>query len=59
MTAGSERIAVSRKTIGENSMSRKFVACLLFTVFLLTSAEAQQLAKMPRIGYLSGSPASP
>ena len=36
MIAGSERRAVSRKTIGENSMSRKFVICLLLTVFLLT-----------------------
>jgi hypothetical protein len=35
---------------------------LLLAILLLATvpfAEAQQLAKMPRIGYLSGSPASP
>jgi putative ABC transport system substrate-binding protein len=53
MTASRERLAVSRKKTGENSMFRAIVVCLLLTVFLLTVAEAQQPPKIPRIGYLS------
>ena len=34
-------------------MFRKIVFCLPLTLFLLTVAEAQQLAKMPRIGFLN------
>jgi len=39
-------------------MIRKITSCLLLTVFLLTVclAQAQQPKKVPRIGYLSGSP---
>jgi putative ABC transport system substrate-binding protein len=53
MTASSERSAVSSKKTGENSMFRRIVFCLPFTLLLLTVAEAQQPKKVPRIGYLS------
>lgn len=41
-------------------MSRKTLICLLATLFLITArpAEAQQPAKIPRIGYLSSTSAS-
>ena len=39
-------------------MFRRIVVCLLFTVFLLTVAEAQQTGKVRRIGFLDASTAS-
>jgi ABC-type uncharacterized transport system substrate-binding protein len=44
---------VSSKQTGEISMFRTIVFCLPLTLLLLTVAEAQQLAKMPRIGFLN------
>src|SRR5262249_5827172 len=58
MTASSERSAVSGKKTGENSMFRRIVICLPLTLLLFTVAEAQQQAKVPRIGVLSGGSAS-
>jgi len=58
MTASSERSAVSSKKTGENSMFRRIVICLPLTLLLFTVAEAQQQAKVPRIGVLSGGSAS-
>src|SRR5436305_3463471 len=59
MTASSEQRAVSSKRAGEKRMTRNISVfiCLLLTVLLLTGfpAQAQQPAKMPRIGYVSGS----
>src|SRR5262249_3674191 len=43
---------VTSKT-GANPMFRSIVICLLFTLLLVTVAEAQQPKKVPRIGYLS------
>ena len=37
-------------------MVRETVICLLLTVFLLTSADAQSQQKVPRVGYLGGRP---
>jgi putative ABC transport system substrate-binding protein len=47
---------VSRKKPEAKRMIKQILICLLLTVFLATvfSAEAQQSAKVPRIGYLSG-----
>ena len=53
MTANSERLAVSSKKAGENSMFRRIVVCLLLTLFLVPVVFAQQPAKLPRIGFLS------
>jgi putative ABC transport system substrate-binding protein len=53
MTASSERLPVSSQKTGENSVLIKLVVCLLFTVFLLSDAAAQQPKKIHRIGYLS------
>jgi putative tryptophan/tyrosine transport system substrate-binding protein len=53
MTAGSERLAVSSKKTGANSMFGRIIVCLPLTLFLLTVAEAQQPTKVPQIGYLS------
>jgi putative tryptophan/tyrosine transport system substrate-binding protein len=44
---------VSSQKTGENSVLIKLVVCLLLTVFLLTVVEAQQPAKVSRIGFLS------
>jgi putative ABC transport system substrate-binding protein len=55
MTASSERLAVSSKKTGENRMFRKLLFCLPLTLLLLTVAEAQQLKKVHRIGYLATS----
>jgi ABC-type uncharacterized transport system substrate-binding protein len=52
MTASSEQLAVCSKK--HNSMFIRIVVCLLLTLFLLTVAQAQQPAKIPRIGYLVG-----
>jgi putative ABC transport system substrate-binding protein len=54
MTASSEPSAVSSKKAGEKLMIGKILICLLLTVLLLTSAEAQQAGKVYRIGFLSG-----
>src|SRR5438445_3570790 len=58
MTANSERVVVSSQRIGEERMIKNVLVfiCSLLTVFLLTVslAQAQQPAKVPRIGYLSG-----
>jgi putative ABC transport system substrate-binding protein len=54
MMASSERLALAER------MFRRIVVGLLLTVFLPTIAEGQQLAKIPRIGFLSiTSPSSP
>ena len=54
-TVSSQRLAVTSKT-GANPMFRSIVICLLLTVLLFTisPADAQQPAKIPRIGFLSG-----
>jgi hypothetical protein len=57
MTGSSEQFAVSGKKRGKTRWLEASI-CLLLTGFLLTDAEAQQAEKVPRIGYLSGSPAS-
>ena len=49
---------MSSKKTGEDWMFRRIVVCLLFTVFLLTVAEAQQTGKVRRIGFLDASTAS-
>jgi putative ABC transport system substrate-binding protein len=55
----SQRLAVTSKT-GANPMFRRIVICLPLTVFLITVsfAEAQQPAKVPRIGYLDSGTAA-
>ena len=58
MTASSERSAVSSKKTGENSIFRRIVFCLPLTLLLLTVAEAQQIGKVSRIGFLDNSTAS-
>jgi len=58
MTANSERSAVSSKKTGENSIFRRIVFCLPLTLLLLTVAEAQQIGKVSRIGFLDNSTAS-
>ena len=54
-TVSSQRLAVTSKT-GANPMFRSIVICLLLTVLLFTisPAQAEQPAKIPRIGYLGG-----
>ena len=52
MTTSSQRLTVSGKKTGEKSVFRKIVACLLFTLFLLTVADAQQPTKIRRVGYI-------
>src|SRR5687768_4474197 len=52
MTVSSERLAVSSKKTGEDSMFRRIVFSLPLTLLLLTVAEAQQPAKIPRVGIL-------
>ena len=54
-TVSSQRLAVTSKT-GANPMFRSIVICLLLTVLLFTisPADAQQPAKIPRIGFLTG-----
>jgi ABC-type uncharacterized transport system substrate-binding protein len=58
-TVSSQRLAVTSKT-GVHPMLRSIVICLLLSVLLFTisSAEAQQPKKVPRIGYLSVSDAA-
>src|SRR5512132_2454917 len=58
-TVSRQRLAVTSKT-GANPMFRRIVICLPLTVFLLTvsSADAQQTGKIPRIGFLDPSTAS-
>src|SRR5262245_35438976 len=52
MTASSERLTVTSKT-GATPVFRSIVICLLLTLLLVTVAEAQQVRKIPRIGYVS------
>jgi hypothetical protein len=63
MTVGREQKAVSSKNRRRETMIRRFNVCLLLTVLLLTvsPAQAQQPAKIPRIGYvdLGGDPNNP
>src|SRR5262245_36701822 len=51
-TVSSQSLAVTSKK-SSNSIVRRIVICLPLTLFLFTCAEAQQLAKMPRIGFLN------
>jgi hypothetical protein len=44
---------VSSKKTGEISMFRRIVFCLPLTLLLFTVAEAQQQAKVTRIGFLT------
>src|SRR5262249_5300149 len=57
-TVSSQRLAVTSKT-GADPMFRRIVICFT-AVFLLTvsSADAQQTSKIPRIGFLDNSTAS-
>ena len=54
MTVSSEQKAVSSKNRRRETMIRRINVCLLLTVLLLTvsPAQAQQAAKIPRIGYV-------
>ena len=55
-TVSSQRLAVTSKT-GADPMFRRIDICSLLAILLFTvsSAEAQQPTKIPRIGYLGGS----
>jgi putative tryptophan/tyrosine transport system substrate-binding protein len=54
MTSNRERLAVSSNKAGQCSTFRRIVACLLLTLFMGSVARAEQAAKIPRIGYLTG-----
>jgi len=56
MTVVSGQLSVVSKEAGAKSMAKTFLFWLLATVLLTTAppAEAQQAAKVPRIGYLTG-----
>jgi hypothetical protein len=58
MTVISDQLSVVGDNTGAKLMSGKFFVWLLTTLFLATafSAQAQQPTKIPRIGYLTGSP---
>jgi putative ABC transport system substrate-binding protein len=59
MTTARKRQAVTNKSIRAKRISRNlFLVCLLPAVFLPAGSGAQQPAKVPRIGYLTGSPLS-